>query len=934
MHPDSGNGGPAVAGGEHVSDADLASALLRRVDELEARLQSIPIASDEKALKELRRTVEALAKRDPKFEEKVTNRVDVVADRMETVAKTVSTTAAGLAAKDGEIAQLRRELETQVARLESALQQVPSGRDDRALTELQRAVARLSDPKLPRDVQSRIDDLVAKIGLLAERVDTVSSTASTAAAGLAGRDGELAALRERLDAEASRVVQELEALRRAIDPAPVAELRQALADLAGRAAASHRASGQSIVELRATAEMLGARVDAIGSAVAAAAARAAESEELLAEVGARVEDEASRHASAMEVMEQTIRTFSVRLDAESERSSEGARALEEGLTDLSATAERLGSRLDSLAATVATTSDAVAEQDVGLAELRRELHDGRERVDGLVRDLMRALEDFPADALPAFEARLDEVAGDVRGLADRLRQAEDDADERAREASAAVERALARLESEVVDARSNAAAAVRTVEQRLEANEEAQQALAADLTYARADSVRAQATSDELAARLDSLAATVATTSDALAAQDLGLEELERELRDGRERVDGLVRDLMRALEDFPGDALPAFEARLDEVAGDVRGLADRLRQAENRTDLDALEARLSAFEAELAATTEGLGRRDSELEALRSELGRRVDSIARDAEADTERADALEARLSALDAELAATTEGLGRRDSELEGLRSELGRRVDSIARVAEEEAARAATQVGEELRRSVDVLATSLATVADEDRERAAAEIARLAAVLEVERASVRGRLEALATALENPSATTGTSELERQLSTLAARFDSLESGGADRAESLDRLSSAFEAERASVQGQLDALADALLTSAQAESGQARAAALEARMSELGRRLHEIERRSEAVASVVSNATTLWPTALRTLEARIDAIAPLAAAPEDVPAPDDVPAAGASSLVTDGDGGLDHGRHEDDDLTPAAVGADVVPLRGGDP
>ena len=881
MHPDSGNGGPAVAGGEHVSDADLASALLRRVDELEARLQSIPIASDEKALKELRRTVEALAKRDPKFEEKVTNRVDVVADRMETVAKTVSTTAAGLAAKDGEIAQLRRELETQVARLESALQQVPSGRDDRALTELQRAVARLSDPKLPRDVQSRIDDLVAKIGLLAERVDTVSSTASTAAAGLAGRDGELAALRERLDAEASRVVQELEALRRAIDPAPVAELRQALADLAGRAAASHRASGQSIVELRATAEMLGARVDAIGSAVAAAAARAAESEELLAEVGARVEDEASRHASAMEVMEQTIRTFSVRLDAESERSSEGARALEEGLTDLSATAERLGSRLDSLAATVATTSDAVAEQDVGLAELRRELHDGRERVDGLVRDLMRALEDFPADALPAFEARLDEVAGDVRGLADRLRQAEDDADERAREASAAVERALARLESEVVDARSNAAAAVRTVEQRLEANEEAQQALAADLTHARADSVRAQATSDELAARLDSLAATVATTSDALAAQDLGLEELERELRDGRERVDGLVRDLMRALEDFPGDALPAFEARLDEVAGDVRGLADRLRQAENRTDLDALEARLSAFEAELAATTEGLGRRDSELEALRSELGRRV-----------------------------------------------------DSIARVAEEEAARAATQVGEELRRSVDVLATSLATVADEDRERAAAEIARLAAVLEVERASVRGRLEALATALENPSATTGTSELERQLSTLAARFDSLESGGADRAESLDRLSSAFEAERASVQGQLDALADALLTSAQAESGQARAAALEARMSELGRRLHEIERRSEAVASVVSNATTLWPTALRTLEARIDAIAPLAAAPEDVPAPDDVPAAGASSLVTDGDGGLDHGRHEDDDLTPAAVGADVVPLRGGDP
>jgi hypothetical protein len=71
------------------------------VDEIDAQLRATTAAIDEKSLKEFRRTVEALSKRDAKFEERLSNKVDVVVDRVETVARTVSTTSAALAAKDG-----------------------------------------------------------------------------------------------------------------------------------------------------------------------------------------------------------------------------------------------------------------------------------------------------------------------------------------------------------------------------------------------------------------------------------------------------------------------------------------------------------------------------------------------------------------------------------------------------------------------------------------------------------------------------------------------------------------------------------------------------------------------------------------------------------------------------------------------------------------
>ncbi len=220
MHADAASG----------AGKSLVEALLARVDELDANLQAT-MAIDEKSLKEFRKTIEAISRRDPKFEERVTNRVDVMADRVETVARTVSTTSAALVAKEGEIAQLRRELEASTARVGDALADARRASDDTELAEIKRSLAELSKQKLPRGLEGRIEDLAGKVAQVSQRIDTVSSTVSTTAAGLAGRDGDITSLRRALEADAARIEAELVELRRAADPEPMAELRQAVTQL-------------------------------------------------------------------------------------------------------------------------------------------------------------------------------------------------------------------------------------------------------------------------------------------------------------------------------------------------------------------------------------------------------------------------------------------------------------------------------------------------------------------------------------------------------------------------------------------------------------------------------------------------------------------------------------------------------------------------------
>ena len=183
------------------------------VDEIDARVRATELLTgDEKTAKELRRAIEAATKHDPKLESRLTNRVDVLADRLATLASTVSITSAALARKDGDVAALRRELEENRAGLAALRAELGHGVDAAELEKIRATLATLSTQR-PEPSNDRLDRFGGKVEWLSERVDTLATTVATTAAGLAGREGELAALRQRLDENAARIAKVLSELR-------------------------------------------------------------------------------------------------------------------------------------------------------------------------------------------------------------------------------------------------------------------------------------------------------------------------------------------------------------------------------------------------------------------------------------------------------------------------------------------------------------------------------------------------------------------------------------------------------------------------------------------------------------------------------------------------------------------------------------------------
>src|SRR5262249_38203263 len=167
---------------------------------------------------------------------RVRTRMEVLGDRFATVVSTVATTTASVAGKEGEIAALRRELDAKFARLETATPVAASPAAQPAEIEaLRKDLAALSKQKLPKNIDGRVDDLKASLGVLTQRLETLSSTVATTAAGLAGREGEVAALRRHFDEGNAALQVEIAKLRAAVDPKPVAELGEAVKSLAGEA---------------------------------------------------------------------------------------------------------------------------------------------------------------------------------------------------------------------------------------------------------------------------------------------------------------------------------------------------------------------------------------------------------------------------------------------------------------------------------------------------------------------------------------------------------------------------------------------------------------------------------------------------------------------------------------------------------------------------
>jgi chromosome segregation ATPase len=275
------------------SDAltERVEALATWINDLDAQIRAVSVTADKKALKELAKALEAWAKHDPKLEERITNRVDVLADRFATLAGTVNTTAAALAGKDGEIAQLRRELEEGNARLEEVVRELRRSGPGADVAELRRAVNALTAQRTTGSSDSRVGALAGEVDVLAQRLDTLSKTVSTTAASLAGKEGELAALRARLeegDHQAESVVAELRA--------SVSELSLHVAGLGDRTSDPQivRVFENHLLDLTGRVEQLAAQLDDVSTAVEATADGLAANELELASVQERFGEASAR----------------------------------------------------------------------------------------------------------------------------------------------------------------------------------------------------------------------------------------------------------------------------------------------------------------------------------------------------------------------------------------------------------------------------------------------------------------------------------------------------------------------------------------------------------------------------------------------------------------------------------------------------------------
>jgi chromosome segregation ATPase len=227
---------------------------------------------------------------------------EALAERVDMLASTVSSTAAALARTDGEIAGLRRELGSGLARIEELVAEMRSRARTSDVRELEKKVGALAFEQGRTSDTKRLDDVSSKLAVLAERVDTLGATVAATAAGAVGREGEVAALRRMLD-EGSRPA------------APDDELVRRVEDVvAASASASLRleshgdeigALGDRIESLEARLSGLAEKIEAaerdrvaLAASIAdAAAARWRELERMLVELAGRLDASDERAAA-------------------------------------------------------------------------------------------------------------------------------------------------------------------------------------------------------------------------------------------------------------------------------------------------------------------------------------------------------------------------------------------------------------------------------------------------------------------------------------------------------------------------------------------------------------------------------------------------------------------------------------------------------------
>jgi len=627
----------SIQAGANGALVERVDALTAWMDEMETRVHAtVAVTGDRKTAKELRRAIEALSKRDPKFEERLTNKVDVVADRLETLAKTVSTTAATLAAKDGELAGIRRELGEGHTRVEAVIAELRRAVEGVGLDERGRAPASPSEPRAHRRGDDRrLDGLSGKVDALAQRLDMFGTTLATTAAGLAGREGDIAALRRRLDDDNTRIEAAVSDLRRAVDPTPLAELRLGVKELSDEASALKRTSQRRHDGVSAKVDAVTDRLESVATTVAATAADLSVRESEIVALRATFDDESARVDSLLSKLHQATSALSAELPNVAGFAERGA------VDELSAKIDDLDAQLVDRAAIVKATSTGQADKELEIAELSKRFTDGSSKVEGLVRELQGALESMPEPGHdPELESRVDELAEHIDTIKVELEQLGTASSEQVAEGTShagVLERLLAELAERLdgVERDRNAAAAeVARVSAAWAEEREWVRRQLEELPPAPAgaphtlEGVSPQI--DELISRLDAMEQDRVKVN----AENAGAYEvLHAERKSLQTQLDELAAGLGTPVASVAGDAsdrlLAELADKLDSVERNGAAVASEVAHAAAfwASSLGSIEGRLDKVEV---ARSDALPRLDARPEGLVAELASRLDAIER----------------------------------------------------------------------------------------------------------------------------------------------------------------------------------------------------------------------------------------------------------------------------------------------------------------
>lgn len=392
------------------------------------------------------------SKSDSKQESRFAARIDVLSERVDTLAATVATTASAMAKKDGEIAALRRDLlardetvralaaQTQAA---SATPAVNPAADVNELRSLRNAIAALTKERAEGGSGAEFADLATKVGTLGQRVEALSTTVAASAQRSAAPypetqrlgvlEAELAEVRTRVDrgsAESERPSEELRAM--------LITLRSQVEALGGiRSGVTEDRLNERLAETDNTFEQLGQRIDVLAEQVESASSSLGDKERELSALHRHFTESSNRIEAVVEDIREALTAFpdpgSTTVDDLAARIEQVAESAREAAETRDRTGSELPRRIDTLEQRIAAVATEVARAKtlwpVALRSLEARLDDAvhARRHDVATADVDREALDAPDDG-PADDL--------LAGLRDSLQAMETVAAEMARASDA------------------------------------------------------------------------------------------------------------------------------------------------------------------------------------------------------------------------------------------------------------------------------------------------------------------------------------------------------------------------------------------------------------------------------------------------------------------------------------------------------------------